>query len=463
MAQVDTTSYEKRGIIDATMNKMETMMNPDVSNPAIAISTKFKEDPSRKMMAAEWHGDQDIRIVERNAPDITDPCDAIIRTTSMTICGSDLHMYFAQPPVNMSMHKGDIMGHESMGIVDKVGPGVTNIKVGQRVVISAPISCGKCEFCKQQRFSLCESTNPSSMMESMYGQRLSGVFGYSHITGGFAGGQAEYVRVPFADVNLLPIPDNLSDRQVLLLSDVLCTAWHGLVQARVNKDSKLAIWGAGPIGSTAAYLAKKIIGVPQVVIIDNNEERLQRVANIAGADTINFDNFKDVVAEVQKRIPGGPTNCIDCVGFRFPKSIGNWIQQKLHLQSDVCEVPAEMIRACRKGASIALIGDYFGTTNGFPIGALMEKAINLSGGQLYCQQYWKELLGYIEKGQIDMSWLITDAGSIEDVPKAYESFGKQNSHKWFITTKFGRSLPINQMQAGSSTTGNIALKGTTTQ
>jgi len=444
MAQVDTTSYEKRGIIDATMNKMETYMNPDVSNPAIAVSTKFKEDPNIKMLAAEWHGAEDVRMVERAAPDITDSCDAIIRTTAMTICGSDLHMYFAQPPVNMNMHKGDILGHESMGVVEKVGPGVTNIKVGQRVVISAPISCGKCEFCKQERYSLCESTNPSSMMESLYGQRTSGLFGYSHLTGGFAGGQAEYVRVPFADVNLLPVPDNLPDWKVLLLSDVICTAWHGLMQAQVVKNSRLAIWGAGPIGSTAAYLAKALIGVPQCVIIDNNEERLARIERVAGVQIINFDQTKDVVAEVQRLIPGGPTNCIDCVGFRFPKSMGNWLQMKLKLQTDVCEVPQEIITSIRKGGSMALIGDYFGSTNNFPIGALMEKAINLSGGQLYCQKYWKDLLGYIEKGQIDMSWLLTDSGDIKDLPAAYAAFGKQAAHKYFISTPFGRSLPINK-------------------
>jgi len=459
MSNVDPENARRVDMTTKVGDKIENVVNPP-THAHISVSTRYKEDPTLNMQAAEWHGSKDIRVVTRPAPDITDPADAIIKVTSLTVCGSDLHMYFAVQPMGASMRKGDIVGHESMGVIVKVGSDVKKMKVGQRVVISAPISCGTCEFCKQERYSLCDTTNPSTAMESLYGGRTAGLFGYSHLTGGFAGGQAEYCRVPFADVNLLPVPDNLNDRQVLYLSDVLCTAWHGNVLAKTGKGSIVAVWGAGPIGLTTCYLAK-FRGATTIVSIDHNPARLEIAKSKAGAThTINFADTPDVVAELQKLIPGGPTNCIDCVGFRFPKSWSTWLSQTMRLQSDATESIQEMIKACRKGANLALIGDYFNTTNNFPIGVMMEKGLNVSGGQLYCQQYWGELLGYIQKGQIDITWLISHEDKLANIAKAYELFGQQADAvtKYFIQTDYGLEYE-RQHPTSTTSTGRTGATG----
>jgi len=405
----------------------------------ITISTKFKEDPTRTMNATEWHGTEDIRLVTRPAPDITDPSDAIVRVTTCTICGSDLHMYFNKLPAprGPGMQKGDVLGHESMGIVDKVGPNVRNIKVGDRVVISAPIACGQCEYCRDERYSLCDTTNPSAAMESLYGHRSAALFGYSHLTGGLAGGQADYCRVPFADVNLLAVPDQLTDEHVLLLSDVICTGYHGTELAEVTRGSKVVVWGCGPVGLAAAYLSK-LRGASIVISIDNDPVRLEK-AKLFGADPLNFDQVSSVTDEIAKRIPGGPTNCIDCVGFRFPKSFLSWVQLKMNIETDAVDIVKEMIISGRKGARLALIGDYFNFTNGFPIGAFMEKGQSMAGGQLWCQKYWKHLLDLISSGQMDLRFLFSHRYHLKDISNAYKTFAHHNDDctKTIVYTDFG--------------------------
>jgi len=408
----------------------------------ITISTKYKEDPNRTMMAAQWFGTEDVRVNSIPAPDITDAGDAIVRITTATICGSDLHMYFNQLPAprGVGMQKGDVMGHESMGIVDRVGPNVKNIRVGQRVVISAPIACGQCEYCRDEKYSLCDTTNPSTGMETLYGYRTAGIFGYSHLTGGIAGGQAEYTRVPFADINLLPIPDNITDEQALLLSDVICTGYHGTELAEVTQGSKVVVWGCGPVGLAAAYLAK-LRGAATVISIDNDPTRLEKARSF-GADTINFDEVKSVSDEITQRIPGGPSNCIDCVGYRFPKSMLSWVQMKLKIETDAVDIVKEMILTARKGAKLALIGDYFNYTNGFPIGAFMEKGQSMAGGQLWCQKYWHHLLSLIQSGDMDFTFLFSHRYRLSDIPTAYKTFGhhQDNCTKVIIKTDYGVQL-----------------------
>jgi len=438
---------------DSTSHPLHTKSRP------ITISTKYNEDHSRTMQAAQWYGTEDIRVNTVPAPDITDAGDAIVRITSCTICGSDLHMYFNQLPAprGVGMQKGDIMGHESMGVVDKVGPDVKNIKVGQRVVISAPIACGQCEYCHDERYSLCDTTNPSTGMETLYGYRSAGIFGYSHLTGGIAGGQAEYTRVPFADINLLPVPDTVTDEQVLLLSDVICTGYHGTELAEVTIGSKVVVWGCGPVGLAAAYLSK-LRGASIVISIDNDPTRLEKARSF-GAQTINFDEVKSVTDEITQMIPGGPTNCIDCVGYRFPKSILSWVQMKLKMETDAVDVVKEMIISARKGAKLALIGDYFNYTNGFPIGAFMEKGQSMAGGQLWCQKYWRHLLRLIESGDLDMSFLFSHRFQFSDISTAYKTFAhhQDNCTKVFVKTPFG--IEDEQRRRASTSSGSLNTAG----
>jgi len=391
------------------------------------------------MKAAEWHGKENIKLVERNAPDITDDNDCIVRITSTTICGSDLHMYFHQiPGGSLAMHSSDIMGHEAVGIVYKIGPAVKNIQIGDRVIISAPISCGQCSYCKEGKFSLCDTTNPSKLQEELYGHRTAGLFGYSHFCGGYGGLQAEFARVPFAEINTLKVNNNgLSDEQILPLSDILCTGFHANELANVEEGKNVVIWGCGPVGLMAQLIAlhrKANI----VVAIDNHPHRLH-VASKLGSRIINYDEV-NVLDEIKKLIPNGPDCCLDCVGYRFPKSWNQWIQQKvLHASTDAIDVVRECIFACKKGGNISLIGDYFDTANAFPIGAFMEKGLTMSGGQLYCQRYWKYLLSLIEKGEIDPSFIFNHTMNFSDIEKAYDIFGnvKDNCLKIIFKTEFG--------------------------
>lgn len=442
-------------------NAYANQVNPPTKKKSMVVSTVFKEDPNTIMKAAEWHGKEDMRCISRPAPAITDDGDAIVRITSTAICGSDLHMYFGQVPL---MVKGDIMGHENMGIVDKVGPGVKNIRVGDRVVVSGAIICGQCEFCEKKQFSLCDNINPSSAQEYLYGHRLTGIFGYSHQTGGFAGGQAEYLRVPMADNVLLPITNNsLKDDQVLFLSDILCTAYHGTELADVQPGTNVVIFGCGPVGLLAAMCSLKLKKAARVISIDNNPERLAMAQRI-GAEPLKFDDYDSVTDEIAKRMPGGPDHIIECVGFRFPKTWFSKLQLKLGLETDSVDILKECIIACKKGGRIGLIGDYFGVTNGFPIGAMMEKGLTVSGGQVYVQKYWKYLLEQIENGVVDPSMIITDHMPLDEVAQAYNKFGHQEDGciKVVLRTKFYMDQ-YNQGNTSTSTTTTTTSTGVNTR
>jgi len=311
-----------------------------------------------------------------------------------------------------------------MGIVEEIGPDVKNLQVGQRVVVSCVIAEGTCEFCQKEKFSLCDMTNPSGEMEKLIGGRIAGFFGYSHLTGGYPGGQAQYLRVPHADVNCLSVSDTLPDEKVLLLSDVLCTSWHANELGCVEKGSSVAIWGAGPIGlSTAAWA--KYRGASNIIIIDSVPSRLDRAKSYLGINTVDFSN-EDPVKSLQQLVPGGPDVCIDAVGFRYAKSWKHTIEQFFKLETDSIDSLSEAITAVRKGGRVVAIGDYIGLCNHFPIGSLMEKSVTLTGGQVYVQKYWHKLLSILESGEFDPSFLVTKVMPLEKGPEAYKLFDQKH-------------------------------------
>jgi len=379
------------------------------------------KDKTVQMKAVQWIGTTEVRVVSVPKPLITDPKDAIVKISSTSICGSDLHMYHNEVygPEGSAMQKGDILGHECMGFVESVGPDVQDIKVGDRVVVSAVIACGECFYCKEGLFSCCDCTNPNKEVEKLYGHRLSGIFGYSHLTGGYPGGQAEFIRVPLADNTLLKVPEGLKDEQAVLLSDVCCTGFHANELGNVSEGQTVGVWGCGPVGLMALAWAK-YRGAKRLIAIDAVPHRLQAARNL-GAETINFAE-KDVVETLHQQIPGGLDVGIDCVGFRFPKSLTHKIQRAIRLEKDTPEVLYEAIMSVRKGGVISVIGDYFGTANNFPIGALMEKAQTMRGGQVFVQKYWKTILGLIEKKEFDPSFIFTHVMPLEFAAEAYRLF-----------------------------------------
>lgn len=401
---------------------------------------QYTPHPDECMLAAQWHGTRSMYVSSVPRPILSCETDAIIDITSTSISGSDLHLY-NNALSGQQLHSGDIVGHEAVGIVREVGKEVTSVKVGDRVVVSAVIACGNCRYCKLEQYSLCDCTNPSSEMDTLYGHRLSGVFGYTSFTGGYAGLQAEMARVPFADVNLLKIEnDNLTDDQVIVLSEVMCTAWHGCMLGEVSSADNVVIWGCGPVGLMCGYLAKKVLKAHRVICIDNVPYRL-RLAQEHGCDVINFDEA-DVIQTLQQSLPGGVDVCIDCVGFRFPKSASQKFMFHTGMQTDAIDTIKEAVFVCKKAGRICLIGGYFGKCNNFPVGALMKKSITLRGGQLFTQKYWKQLLHLINSGEIDGSWLFSHRMPLDSIDKAYDIFNgrKENCIKIIVPTQRGETL-----------------------
>ncbi|KAI8981287.1 GroES-like protein [Trametes punicea] len=400
------------------------------------VHPEFKTRPGgATMKALAWFGARDVRLIDAPIPDITEPDDVIVKVTGTTICGSDLHLYHGEI---VTLQKGDILGHEFMGIVDKVGPNVKNIQVGQRVVASFQIACGECEYCKKKLSSFCDRTNPSSLQNAMYGHRDAGFFGYSHFTGGFAGGQAEYVRVPKGNVNLLPIPDNVPDEKALYLSDVLCTAYHCVMDTTVNPGDVVGVWGLGPIGLCVTQFAK-LKGASRIIGIDRVPERLKKAQEL-GVETIDFSQHTDVVKRLQEIAPGGLDVAMDCGTFHQPKTILHKVEKALMLETDVSEIVNEMLMAVKKGGRCGIIAAYAGYTNHFNIGALMEKGIRLIGnGQAPVHKWWEEILNdLIIPGKFDPTFMITHRVDLEEMPKLYQAFDKRvgGVEKVFVQTKF---------------------------
>jgi threonine dehydrogenase-like Zn-dependent dehydrogenase len=376
------------------------------------------------MRANCWMGRNTVEVREVPDPTLLNRRDAIVKVTSTAICGSDLHLYDGYIP---TMKEGDILGHEFMGSVVEVGPDVSNLKVGDRVVVPFPIACGACNSCTTGLFSLCENSNPNAgMAEKLWGHASAGMFGYSHLTGGFAGGQAEYVRVPFADVGPIKIESDLPDEKVLFLSDIFPTAYMGAEMCDIKPGDVVAVWGAGPVGLLAISSAY-LLGAEKVIAIDRFDYRLQMASEKAGAETINYDDAS--VFEALKDITAGrgPDACIDAVGLEAHSDIGplqlyDRLKQAVRLETDRGPALREAILACRNGGTVSIIGVYGGLMDKFPIGSLMNRSITVRTGQCHVQRYTRPLLNRIEQGEIDPSFVITHRLPLDEAPNAYETF-----------------------------------------
>jgi threonine dehydrogenase-like Zn-dependent dehydrogenase len=382
------------------------------------------------MKAVCYHGKGDVRVDTVDDPEILNPRDAIIRVTATAICGSDLHIYGGYIP---TMVEGDVLGHEFMGEVMEVGPENRRLKVGDRVVVPFTIACGQCFFCKEQLWSLCDNSNPNAWMaEKLYGHSASGLFGYSHMYGGYAGGQAEYVRVPFADVGPLRVPQSLRDDQVLFLSDIFPTGYMAAENCQIRPGDTVAVWGCGPVGQFAIASAK-MLGAERVIAIDRFPYRLQMARERAGAtDIINYEEVS--VLETLKELTGGrgPDACIDAVGMEAHGHAAMYAydraKQALMLESDRPLALREAILACRSGGIVSVIGVYGGFIDKFPMGAVMNRSLTIRSGQTHVQHYLRPLLERIERGEIDPSFVITHQLNLDDAPEAYEMFNHKRDN-----------------------------------
>jgi threonine dehydrogenase-like Zn-dependent dehydrogenase len=376
------------------------------------------------MKALCWYGKGDVRVENVADPTIVDARDVILKITSTAICGSDLHLYNGLMP---TMEKGDVLGHEPMGEVVEVGSAVTKLKVGDRVVVPFTISCGECFFCQKGMFSLCDTSNPNAEVASKaMGQSPAGLFGYSHMLGGFAGGQAEYLRVPFADVGPIKIPPGMSDDQVLFLSDIFPTGYMAAENCQMEQGDTVAIWGCGPVGQLAIQSAW-MFGAERVIAIDRVPERLRMAEGYGSAETINFS--KDNVYDRLMEMTGGrgPDRCIDAVGTEADAAssfdaVVDRAKAAAYLGTDRPHVLREAIMCCRKGGTLSIPGVYIGFLDKIPFGAAMNKGLTMKMGQTNVQKYLEPLLSKVEAGEIDPSFVITHRVKLEDAPKAYKAF-----------------------------------------
>jgi threonine dehydrogenase-like Zn-dependent dehydrogenase len=374
------------------------------------------------MKAVCWQGIHKVGVEEVPDPRILNPRDAIVKVTKAAICGSDVHLYDGFVP---GMMRGDVLGHEFMGEVVEVGSGVSNLSTGDRVVVPFPISCGNCFFCEKEMFSLCENSNPNAKLaEKFWGHSPCGIFGYSHLLGGYAGGQAQYVRVPFADVGPIKIPDTLSDEQVLFLSDILPTGYMAAENCNIQPGDTVAVWGCGPVGLFAIKSAL-LLGAGRVIGIDRFPERL-RLAERAGAEVINYEEC-DVLPTLNELTGSrGPDSCIDAVGMEAHmhgvQHAYDKVKQALRMETDRPGVLRQAIQACRNGGTVSVPGVYGGVVDKIPFGAIVNKALTVKSGQTHVQHYMKPLLARIEAGEIDPSFIITHRVSLAEVPDAYMMF-----------------------------------------
>ena len=372
------------------------------------------------MRALTWQGRHDVRVETVPDPEIVNPRDAILKITSTAICGSDLHLYDAYIP---TMRAGDVLGHEFMGEVVEAGPKSTLTK-GQRVVVPFTISCGNCFFCTRQQFSACDNSNPSETSDAsdlLMGHPMAAAFGFAHLTGGYAGGQAEYVRVPYSDIGPIVVPDHLQDEEVLFLSDILPTGWQAAVNADIEPGDTVAVWGCGPVGLFAIQSAL-ILGAERVVAIDHFPTRLG-LAKGLGAEVLNYEevDVRDALDEMTGGI--GPDAVIDCVGMEsHGMSIDNLVdtvKAHLYLTTERPHALRQAILACRKGGRVSIPGVYGGFADKFPLGQMMEKGLTIKQGQTHVQKFTKPLLAMIEEGKLDTTFLISHRASLEDAAEMY--------------------------------------------
>jgi threonine dehydrogenase-like Zn-dependent dehydrogenase len=378
------------------------------------------------MRALCWFGKGDVRMETVPDPKILNPRDAIVRVTTTAICGSDLHLYGGYVPL---MEEGDILGHEFMGEVVEVGPEVKNLQPGDRVVVPAIIACGRCFFCQHDLWSLCDNSNPrGALMEKIYGQATAGIYGYSHLLGGYAGGQAEYVRVPFADVGPLKVGNGLTDEQVLFLSDIFPTGYMAADNCQIQPGDTVAVWGCGPVGQFAIRSAY-MLGAERVIAIDRFAERLRMAEAHGGAEVLNYQDV-DVVEALKNMTGGrGPDACIDAVGMEAHgttvDALYDRVKHATWLGTDRPHVLREAIQACRKAGTVSVIGVYGGFLDKIPFGAAFNKGLTFRMGQVHVHKYVRRLLDAIERGTINPSFVITHRLSLEDAPQGYEMFRKK--------------------------------------
>ncbi|MDQ6678026.1 MAG: glutathione-dependent formaldehyde dehydrogenase [Acidobacteriota bacterium] len=380
------------------------------------------------MKAICWHGTNDVRVDTVPDPKILATRDAVIQVTSTAICGSDLHLLDGYIP---TMESGDILGHEFMGDVVAVGTDVTNLKKGDRVVVPFALACGACWFCKSSFFSSCDNSNPNAAMaEKLYGSSAAGLFGYSHLFGGYAGGQAEYVRVPFADVGPVKVPESLTDEQALFLSDIFPTAYMAAENCNIQPGDTVAIWGAGPVGLLAIRCAY-MLGAERVISIDRVAARLDK-AKEAKAEVLNYED-EDVLPKLKDMTGGrGPDSCMDAVGMEAHgtsiDAIYDYAKQAVRLETDRTHALRQAIQACRKSGTVSIPGVYGGFVDKFPLGAAFSKGLTLKMGQTHVQRYTKPLLEKIVDGSIDPSFIITHRLKLADGPAAYQTFKKKEDN-----------------------------------
>jgi threonine dehydrogenase-like Zn-dependent dehydrogenase len=376
------------------------------------------------MKATCWNGKNTVEVQDVPDPKILNERDAIVRITSTAICGSDLHLYNGFVP---TMKRGDVLGHEFMGEVVEKGPGVHNLAVGDRVVVPFPIACGACRACEKGLFSVCENSNPNAeMAEKLWGHSPAGIFGYSHMLGGYAGGQSEYARVPFADVGPIKIENGLPDEQVLFLSDIFPTGYMGAEMCDISPGDVIAVWGCGPVGLFAiagAYL----LGAERVIAIDRFDYRLRKARDEAKAEIINYEET-DVLEALSEMTGGrGPDACIDAVGMEGHHHVGpihayDRVKQATRMETDRPHALREAILSCRNGGIVSVIGVYGGFVDKFPMGAVMNRSLTIKSGQCHVQRYLQPLLERVQNGEIDPSFVISHILPLEDAPRGYDMF-----------------------------------------
>jgi threonine dehydrogenase-like Zn-dependent dehydrogenase len=374
------------------------------------------------MKAVCWHGTHDVRVENVPEPALLNHHDALVKITLTAICGSDLHLYDGYIP---SMHKGDILGHEFMGEVVEVGREVRNLKKGDRVVVPFTICCGRCYFCRNGLWSLCDNSNPNAALcERTFGASGAGLFGYSHLFGGFAGGQAQYVRVPFADVGPFKVPDGIRDEQALFLSDIFPTGYMAAENCNIQPGDVVAVWGCGPVGQFAIRSAY-MLGAGRVIALDHYSSRLA-MARRGQAETLNYEDF-DVVEKLKEMTGGrGPDACIDAVGMEAHgttvDALYDRAKQAVRLETDRPHVLRQAIQACRKGGTVSVPGVYGGFVDKFPIGAAFAKGLTFKMGQTHVPRYMNRLMQHIQAGDIDPSFVITHRLNIDNAADGYRTF-----------------------------------------
>ena len=372
------------------------------------------------MRAVVYHGRKDVSVEDVPAPRVEDRLDAVVRVTLSGVCGSDLHLYHYPVP---TMGKDLVLGHEQVGVVEEVGEGVRSVRPGDRVVVSGLVADGECWYCRRGLFSQCQVTNPNALQRAVHGQYHAGLLGFGEMLGGYGGGQAERVRVPWADANLLKLPDDVTDEQGVFLSDVLNVAWMGNDLAATGPDTSVAVWGCGPVGLLALHCAKAR-GATRLFAVDHHGYRLDAARRL-GAHAIDFDREDPYEALLLRTEDRGPDVGIDCTGFRFSKTARHKIQRLTGLETDSADTLAEMARCVRGGGTISVVGFYAGYANQFPIGALMEKCLTVRGSAVHVQRYWRELLEKLRAGELDPTFTITHRFGLDEAAKAYELFDER--------------------------------------